>query len=311
MHGSVPYYATLGSPSERAMGVWPTAIVTESAADLPPALAAQEGIEVVPLTIIIDGEAFLDGVDLRPDEFYRRLARASSVPKTSQVTPHQMREAIEAASRRGRTVLCVTLSAELSGTHQAALSAAQAFTHETGVPVEVVDSRTAAVAEGLLAVQAARWGRQYEASEVARRLRAHLARAGLLGTLDTLEYLQRGGRIGRAAAWAGAVLSIKPIIGLRDGTVVPVERVRTRAVALKRLVELVGEQLQHAGRLHMAVAHGHAADDAMRVAEQLERAFRPQELWVAEFTPVMGAHTGPGVIAVGWLEVQEEEPRST
>ena len=284
--------------------------MTDSVADLPPALAAQEGMEVVPLTVIIDGEAFLDGVELQPGDFYRRLARVKSLPKTSQVTPEQMWAAFEAAAQRGRSILYVTLSADLSGTYRVAQGAAEAFFQRTGVRVEVVDSRTAAVAEGLLAVQAARWGRHYDAAEVARLLQAHLPTAGLLAAVDTLEYLRRGGRIGRAASWAGGILSIKPIIAVRDGIVVPVERVRTRTVALQRLVELVGEQLQHSGALHMAVAHGNAVEDAAKVAVQLEYLYQPEELWMAQFTPVMGTHTGPGIVAVGWLEVRDEDVTS-
>jgi len=276
-----------------------TAIVTDSVANLPAELVKRYDIGVVPLLVTFGLETFRDGVDISSAEFYHRLATNKVVPKTSTPPIGDFIAVYTQAAQRAEAVVAIHLVGTLSGTVNIARQAAALM----DVPVYVLDSRTAAAAEGLVVLAAARAAQAgAKAEEVLAVARGVISRVRLLVMLDTLEYLWRGGRIGAAQAWFGMALRFKPIVALADGAVRPVERPRTRQRALARLVELMAEEVQHRP-VHVAVTHATAPAEAEALYHRVAARFDCRELFITEFTPVMGAHAGPGVVGIAfWAE---------
>lgn len=266
------------------------AVVTDSTADLPPEVAARHGITVVPLIVRFGDEALRDGVDLGPEVFLERLRRGTVVPSTSQPPPEAFVECYTALAARGLAILSVHISARLSGTANAAVLAARQV---AGAVVEVVDGRSASMGTGFLALEAAeRAARGESLAVIAAAVRAAASRLNVYAALDTLEFLRRGGRIGGAAALLGALLSVKPIITLRDGVVAPLERPRTMTRALQRLKELVEAQ---APLERLAILHAGAPELAERLREQLARV-APSGTLTVPIGPTIATHAGPGVV---------------
>jgi DegV family protein with EDD domain len=269
-------------------------VVTDSACDLPPALAAELGIEIVPLTIRFGSEELVDRRDLTPEEFWARVAKSPVLPETAAPSPGAFEQAFQAAADDGADgVVCVTLSGALSATYQSAVVAAQAMADR--FPVRVVDSRTVTMAEGLMAVAAARAAKQDKSLDDCAGVAEDLVpRTRVYGALDTMENLKKGGRIGAAQAMIGSMLSIKPIIEITDGKVEPESKQRTRSKSLRYLVEKV-RGFGHVEDL--AVMHG-AAPDLNELLDLLGAVYPRDDILVGDIGPVIGTHGGPGVIGV-------------
>jgi DegV family protein with EDD domain len=270
------------------------AIVTDSTADLPPELAASRSITVVPLTLNLDGQSLLDGVDIRPDEFYRRLPSATTHPTTSQPSPGRFAEAYSSLLATHESVVSIHISEKLSGTYASARQAAD-MTDPTRI--RVVDSELVSMSLGLITLVAsamAAGGAEVETIEAkVLDMRTHIQ---TYFSVATLEFLRRGGRIGRASALLGSVLQVKPVLCIRDGLVTPLERVRTFERALNRVVELTREVDRGHG-VCVIVGHADAAADAERIGRELEPI--AETLMIQPLGPVVGAHAGPGVVGVG------------
>jgi DegV family protein with EDD domain len=270
------------------------AIVVDSAANVPPDLAHELGILTVPMYLHLGEAVYRDGVDLSLADFYKRLREARE--PASSATP-SFGDYLAAYERSGqREVLCVTVAGGVSSSYQQAVLAGQRFTGR----VEVVDSLSASMAEGFLAVDAGRrllTGAPLE--EAAARARELAQRTWLFATVDTFEYLQRSGRVTKLQAYAATMLDIKPVFRMNAGEIAPVARARTRARALARIVD---ETVDHAGPgpLHLAVFHAAAEDDARRVEEGVRERTTVKEHWIVPVTPVIGAHTGPGLVGVAF-----------
>jgi DegV family protein with EDD domain len=277
-------------------------IVVDSTADIPPARAERLGITVVPETVLFGDQAYLDGVDLDGPGFYQKLATSPVMPTTSAPSPGLFEAAYRRLVGHGASgILSLHIASSLSATCTAARTAAAVITAESGVPIEIVDSGSVSAGFGLpaeLVVEFAREGRSL--AEVKAHAERLCGRTHVFAVLETLEYLQRGGRIGRARALMGTLLNLKPLLAVEAGQVVPLENVRTRAKAYERLGELVGQL----GRLEaLAVVETDPA-----VAEQLQAVLR--QVWagpIETFTlgPVVGTHAGPGaagVAAIDWAE---------
>jgi len=270
------------------------AVVTDSAANLPPDLAAELGIDVVPMYVTVGNETFRDGVDLRPERLYERLAQDGAVATTSTPSPADFLAAFERAD--DEPVVCVTVASSMSGAHAQAVRAAEACSGR----VEVVDSRSASMAEGFVALEAARGAAGgADRAAVAARARRVAASARLFATVETFDFLRRSGRVTRLQAYAATALDIKPVFAFRDGEASAVARPRTRRRALDRVV---AETLRAAegGPLHLAVVHARAADEAARVMEAVAAATDVIERYVVEVTPVVGAHVGPGLVGTAF-----------
>lgn len=293
-------------------------VVTDSTADLPARLAREHGIRVVPLTVRFGERAFRDGVDLEPREFYELLEQGSDHPVSSPPTPGELlqlyRELVP-----DRDVVSLHISSALSETFNHARRASEAGARELrqgreerhgGAPpvLEVVDSRQVSLGLGLLALLAARMAhRGVAAAEIARRLRTMGDRVQVLFVVDTLEYLARGGRIGKARAWVGSLLGIKPILGVAHGEVVPVDRVRGGRAAHPRILALFRERLEPGRPVLAAVAHAKAPVWADRLRGLLEAELEVREMLVGEMGPVVGTHAGPGTVGAALFQPTDEE----
>ncbi len=274
-------------------------VVTDSTASLPAEVAESRGIEVVPLQVVIGATVYDEGPDGATPEMVADALREFRPVSTSRPSPAYLAEVYaDLAADGAEEILSVHLSAEMSGTHESALLAAK----DSPVPVTVVDSRQVGVATGYAALSAADvldgGGTVADAAEAARE---RAAAATALFYVDTLEYLRRGGRIGAAAALLGGALSVKPLLRIEDGRVVNLDRVRTSARALSRIEDLI---VQAAGAQQVEVCVSHLANPeragelAGRLAERLAANLEGRDVWCGELGAVLGAHVGPGMVAV-------------
>jgi DegV family protein with EDD domain len=268
-------------------------VVTDSACDLPDDLIERDGIEVVPLTIRFGKEELVDRKELSTDEFWRRLADSDVLPETSAPSAG----AFEAAFRRqiadGATgIICINLSSKLSATMQSAQVAAQAV--QPDCPVVVIDSLMVSMGLGSLCLTAARRAADGDSLEsIVANVTDRRNRSKLYGTLDTLEFLKKGGRVGNARALLGSMLAIKPVLEVRDGEVEEAGKVRTRSKALRLLVDRVKQGPFE----NLAVLHGNAPD-LNELLDLLEPLAPQDEIVVGQIGPVIGTHAGPRVIGV-------------
>ena len=278
------------------------ALVTDSAASLPVSLREQYDIEVVPLNLVFEDRTYPDGVE--NGSFYRALKSSRRPPTTTSASPGTYLEAFRRAATKAPSLLCVTVASRFSGTYQSASQGAQMLAEERPeVAVEVLDSQSATMAEGFIAVEAARAAAAGADLEgVVRHAKEVIPRVGIVAVIDTLEYLARGGRVPRVQAWASALLSVKPIVELRDQDIHLVTRARTRQRAVAQLIPILEQRGLRGERVHLCVQHTDAPEDAERLAEEVARRLEPSEMAVSEFTLVMGAHTGPGLLGIAYFQ---------
>jgi len=278
-------------------------VVTDSVANLPADVTEKYGIPIVPLRIVWDGEVFRDGVDITPQEFYVRLQEDKCMPTTSTIAPEELLQVLRPLAEEGKSIVAIFLAHELSATVDVAQKVQLLA---PTLPLHVVDSRTAAMAEGFVVLEAARAAADGATVEqVVARAQAMIPRVHILGVVETLEYLRRGGRIGTAAAFLGSMLQMKPIVGIPPGhgSVIGVARPRTWKNAIEQMLELMGEEVGERP-VHAAIGHGAREEEAHALAEALRQRFDVQELYITYFTPVMGVHTGP-VLSVSFYADEE------
>ena len=276
-----------------------TAVVLDSTADLPDPQARHPNWRLVPLYVRFGDEAFREYVDISAEEFYRRLRGSSQPPKSSQPSPADFEAVFDSLSEYER-ILCVVLSSKISGTYESALLAAE----PAGERVQVIDSGVTSGGTVILAdaIQR-RLARGTEEKEIDALVERFTRERGLLFTVDTLEYLIRGGRIGKAAGLAGQLLSVKPILVLDDGEVAPLKRVRGRRKAIAEMERHFVEGSQDGSGLHVGVAHAEARVDCDELAGRV-RAARPHASLdlVLTLGPVIGTHGGPGTLGLFWFQ---------
>jgi DegV family protein with EDD domain len=268
-------------------------VVTDSACDLPDDLVAALGITIVPLTIRFGDEEFVDREELSVDDFWKRLTTSSALPETAAPSAGAFEARFRALADDGATgILCVNLSSRLSATMQAATVAAKAVAEDC--PIEVIDSLTCSMGLGNLCLVAGRLAQDgADLDSIVAEVTDRRDRTKLFGTLDTLEFLKRGGRIGNARALLGSMLSIKPVVEVRDGVVEEAGKVRTRSKALRGLADHVRAQPVE----NVAVLHGHAPD-LDELLDLLEPTVPRSEIVTGIVGPVIGTHAGPRVIGV-------------
>ena len=271
-------------------------IVADSTGCVPADLAAELGIEVVPLSVAMDGVTYHDGVDLTPAEFYRRLAAGPPFPTTSAAGVSDFVAAYQRMADRGYPeIVSIVLSGSLSATYDAARTAAE----QVDVPVRVVDSRTVAAPHGMAVVAAARRAAEgASADEVVARTQEAAAASILLAVIPDLTHLYRGGRINAVQAGIGNLLRITPVVTIRDGAVTPIARERTLRRALDRMLAIAGE-VADGQRTTVWVMEAGAHDLAAQLGDRLAAEIDVADFRMTTFTPVMGAHTGPGTAGFG------------
>lgn len=268
-------------------------VVTDSTSDIPAHFREELGIEVVPLSINFENETLLDGVDISPEQYVERLRTVEKLPSTAQPTVDQFQTAYQKGLDAGLDVICITISTGLSGTFNSASLAAEQLAPER---IRVVDSLAASTALGWVAVEAARAAQGgaslAEVVEVAERNRE---KVHFLALLQTLDYVYKGGRIGRAGHMVGSALGIKPILGLEEGTVVPVERVRTWKKALNRMIEVASSR----GKLlDVAVLHTDNLPEAQRVVDELKTRFPDADYEIVFAGTTIATYAGPGAVGI-------------
>lgn len=272
------------------------ALVTDSTAYLPPEYVERYRITVVPLYVRFGDQVLRDGVEITPEQFYARLPGSPVFPATSQPSAGDFVEAYRRCVEAGASaIVSIHISSKLSGTVASALLAQDQVPE---VPIHVVDSLSTSMGQGYQVLEAA-WaleaGRTVE--ETIRRVEEVRDRLRILFVVDTLEFLHRGGRIGGAQAFLGSVLSIKPLLALKEGRIEAVERVRLKRRALQRAIELLVAEA--AGRpVNAAVIHAAAPEEAQEVTASLRAQLDCRQLIVSELSPVIGTHTGPGTVGI-------------
>ncbi|MFH1650845.1 MAG: DegV family protein [Chloroflexota bacterium] len=283
-------------------------VVTDTTACIPAVQVAANDIEVVPIELIFGGRAYRDGIDLSPSEFYARLRQAKTLPTTAGSLPGPYVSAFQRAGQRARNILCLTEPANLSGMYNAALVARE-MTHADlpGTRIEVRAGTTGAAGLGLVALAAAREAAQNRGlEEVLRHTDGVMSRVELYAALDTLHYLVKGGRVPQAAALVNSLLKIKPIFTLNGGEAHTVALPRSTRSAVQFLLKIMSKRVSPGKALHVAVMHADAPDIAVVLQKRIIARFDCAELFITEFTPVMGVHTGPGLFGIAFY--QEDQP---
>jgi DegV family protein with EDD domain len=275
----------------------PVKIVTDSVADIPAGVVAELGISIIPVLVHFGEETFRDGIDITTDQFFRKLINGDVMPTTSVPSMDIFARTYAKLAEETDEILVIMLSSKLSGLYNAAVQSAALVDGDTRI--EVIDSGCAVMAQGFIvirAAQAARDGASME--ELIEIVHRDLPRVEIRAAFDTLEYLQRGGRIGKAAALMGSLLKINPIVALKDGVVEPAGRARSRAKAIDLLYDFVAG---YSNIEELAVEGGACPDDVDNLVERLGAIFPKKRIYRSRATPVIGAHTGPGLILVAIL----------
>ncbi len=275
------------------------AIVTDSSPYIPEDIIKENKIHVVPLTVIWGEETFYDGVDISPVEFYKRLETAKVMPSTSQPSVADFEVLFRSLHNDGYEILAVLLSDDLSGTISSATQAKKLLPEAT---IEIVNSKTLAMALGFIVLAAARAANQGASlAECKKIAEDSKEKCGVVFVVDTLEFLHRGGRIGTAKRFMGSLLNVKPILAIENGLIVPLDSVRTQKKALERIIELIEEKTAGHKSVRIATLHANNLDTAQAILEEASSRINPVEQILAEVSPVIGTHAGPGAIGLAYI----------
>jgi DegV family protein with EDD domain len=276
-------------------------IVTDSVACLPRELVEQYGIRIVPINFYSNGKVYRDWVDVTPSEAYELFLKDPSAFKTSGINPGDCFEIYRQASNHSKSILCVTLSSKLSVVYNSALEAKECAQAELpNISIEVLDSGTATAAEGFVALAAARAAAEGKSlAEVVKVAEGVRDRVCLAALMDTIRYVYRSGRIPKMVARAGSMLNIKPVLTISSGVVCFKGAVRSREQGIERVLKIVRDKVRQS-LVHMAVMHAYAPDDAQQLKERVSSEFNCAELWITEFSPVMGYACGTGTLGLAF-----------
>ncbi|ERN53177.1 DegV family protein [Alkalihalophilus marmarensis] len=273
-------------------------VVTDSTADIPKELAEQLNITVIPLNVIFsEEETYQDGVTLTSTEFYEKVVAEDRIPSTSQPTPYQFEELYrELLTEEDTTIISIHLSSKMSGTYQAAMIAKQSL--DLSDKLHVIDSKRASYAIGIIVVEVAKMANEGKSvEECLSRIDELMNATKVYFLVDTLEFLQKNGRIGKASAMLGSLLKIKPILSLtEDGEVYPVEKVRGQKKALSRILEVLRDQYGQE-RVHVGVSHAVNEELAREMLDRMRAEFNVESEVITDIGAVIGAHVGPGTVA--------------
>lgn len=271
------------------------AILTDSGSDVDKESIKKYSIFVVPLQVIYKDRTYFDGVDIQPDEVYARLTE--EVPKTSLPQSEVIMETLHTIKAAGYThVLTILLSSGLSGTY----NLFRLIQAESPLPMEIIDSKNIGIASGLTAIQAAKWAQEgFSFNQLCEKTRTLVPKTKVFFLLDTLKYLQLGGRIGKVSAVLGHVLELKPIITCNEeGVYVTASKTRGRALSLNKMLNLVQEYIGHHKKFTLAIPQGDAIQDAENMKERLLKIYPDIDVTIGSVSPALGVHTGPGLLGI-------------
>ena len=273
------------------------AIVTDSVSDLPPQVAEEFGITVVPLVVRFGTDLYRDSLDLSPDQFYGKLRTSKVLPATSVPPPAAFADAYDKLAEKTNEILVTSVTSKLSATYQVALQAIGLMKEQCRV--EVLDSQWAVMAQGFITIAAAKTAQSGASlDEVLDVARHTIRRVDMCAAFDTLEYLERGGRIGKAQAFLGSLLKVNPIIGMKDGETYPLARERSRAKAIDYLYNFATSFGKVEG---LAVEYASDLDEANRLIQRFHSKYPNVPIYLSRTSPVIGTHTGPGLIMLSVL----------
>ena len=278
------------------------AVVVDSSTCLPQDILQATGITVVPHQLIADERVYRDGIDLDTSSFYEMLKSNSAVITTSGPNPQAFLDAFEKVAKETRDILCITLSPRFSPTtyDSANIAARMARDQSPGLEIRILDSQAVAGSQGFVALEAHRASVEgKDLSEIVSQIESLIPRLHLLAYLDTLIYLGRSGKITKAKAWAGTLLGFKPLVELSQGEATLIERPRSSGKAMARLLGIVAERTGDRPT-HVNVMHANALENAHKLRDRAQEVLNCQEIFISEFTPVMGAHTGPGLLGMAY-----------
>ena len=269
---------------------------TDSAADLSLEVAEEYGITVVPLAVNINEKSYRDRFDLTPAEFYKMLAKENALPTTSQVTPQAFYEIFQKLVDEGHEVLAIIFSSELSGTFQSSVIAKDMV--KTG-RVEIFDTKGASVGHGLTVLEAARMAKEGKDLDIVLAKAKEMAgRMEHIFVVDSLDMLKKGGRISATQAFLGGMLNVKPVLQLKEGKIIPLDKVRGWKKALAKLINVMEERGRDFEQQVIGISHADYEEMAKDLAEQIKARFKVKDIFISEIGPVIGSHTGPGTIAL-------------
>ncbi len=277
------------------------AIVTDSSCCLPAEVASQHGIEIVPFEMAFEGRTYRDGVD-DPDDFYRMLRKAERLPTTSAPSPGLFLQAFAEARERAESILCITLPDGLSSLHNSSLQAVMLAEEQMpGVRVDTMGAGAVASGQGLLVLEAARAAaRGLDLDAIINMLKEMAPRVHFFAALDTLDYLAKGGHVPKVAAWLGGVVGIRPILTASNGDIKRIAQARSRKGAVDKMLSLMRARIPLDKPVQVCVMHADAIDEAEAFRNVIEERFECREMLMTPFTPVMGVHSGPGVLGVAF-----------
>jgi len=269
-------------------------IVTDSGADLPAVLTKELDVTVVPIYLRFGKEVYRDRVDINEDEFYQRLLNDSVHPNTTQPSPQDFANVYDKLSQEADGIISIHITSKLSGTYNSALQGKKMVSNRC--PIEVVDSQTLSIAVGLMVIQAAKMSRSgMSLQQIVDELNKIIPNVHLFVLFDTLKYLVKGGRVGKAKALMGSLLNVKPILKMKDGELVPSGQARTRSKGISRLLDFVHniKELQD-----LAILYSTTPEEAQAIVERTSSVFPKEKTIIARLGPGLGVHGGPGILAV-------------
>ena len=282
-------------------------VVTDSTADLPEELVREHDIKIVPAYVLVGGKTYRDGIDISQDEIYRRMVEMEQTVTTSQPPPSDFAEVFRSLLKDADHIISIQVTSKLSGIYASALSAKDML--EEGSRIHVVDSQLTSMGMGMLAVMAARLAEAGDTIEnIVNEVKLAITNTNIWATFDTLKYLHRGGRIGKAKALVGSMLNIKPLLTMRNGEIMPIGVARTRNRAIERLVELASSI---SGVHDMAVVHSTSPDEALDLKNRLSHISLPGPVSISRLGPALGVHGGPGTLLLAVRKKSEEISKTT
>lgn len=298
--GQLHYKLELLTKAEGGIFMRKVGIVTDSTADLPKEYIEKYNIKVVPLKVLFGDEEFLDGVTLTPVEFYKKLTTSNFFPRTSQPSPSDFMDTYKKLGEGTETIISIHLSSKISGTYQSALIAKSNL---EDLDIHVIDSRVPSMVLGMIVLEAAKACEQdKDKKEILKLVNDLIDKIKVYFVVDTLEYLQKGGRIGKASAFLGNLLSIKPILSIGGGEVVPVEKIRGKSKAFKKMIELMKEDIFPGSQIKISVFDADSEKEAYELIEMVKSEFNVTEAIKSTIGTVIGTYVGPGTIALAFYE---------
>jgi DegV family protein with EDD domain len=273
-------------------------IVTDSSSDIPPALAKELDISIVPLYVRFGDEVFKTGVEITNAQFYERLIQGDVFPNTIQPSPMDFKETYDKVAEGADSIVSIHLSEKFSGTYQSAKQAAEMVSGKC--KVEVINSESMTIGLGMICIAAARAAKAGASlAEIVKTAKEAIPEIHFFTLFDSLKYLAKGGRIGQAKSLVGTILNIKPILGMKDGIVVPIKMARSFSKGLAELYDFMASSLKEKGNVkELAIMYNTAIKEAVALKEKITPLFPAEKIIMGEIGPILGAHAGPNLILV-------------